>query len=276
MGMGWFHWRTKHALADANKNNALAGPRDNPGAGAALFLLLLVTLAAGCATSTTGTTAHQTATSSLVTPTRSVTVTATPAAVPTMTTPSGPCPNEVLATATVPPAPAPTPIAAVQWTTYTNTSFHYSVQYPVGWYVPDTSPASNDFSLLNFDPRTYHPGADALPPPPYTKIEIRPLQGSENQTPPEAYAAGYTNNPLAAPECSRTATQTTIAGHNALQVVQWPAASGYGPPTTFPQVFYYVVVGTGQPLLSLGEAYSPGGQPSPPLARMLASLQFTV
>jgi hypothetical protein len=226
--------------------------------------------------STTGTTAHQTATSSTVTPTLLATVTATATLAASSTaTPSGPCPNEVLATATVPPAPAPTPFAEANWTTYTNTSFHYAVQYPMSWYVPDTSPTSNDFYLLNFDPRTYHPGADALPPPPYTKIEIYPLQGTENQTPAEAYAAGYMNNPLAAPECSRTTRQTTVAGHTALQVIQWPAASGYGPPTNYPQVFYYVVIASGQPLLSLSEAYSPGGQPSPTLARMLAGLQFT-
>lgn len=273
MDMRWFRWQRKHALAGSNKRALDDGLLGNPGT--AMLLILLAMLVAGCATRTTGTTAHQNAASSTFTATLSATATATLAALPTAT-PSGPCPNKVLATATVPPAPAPTPIAGTQWMTYTNNLFHYSVQYPTNWYVPDTSPASNDFSLLNFDPRTYHPGADALPPPPYTKIEIRPLQGTDGQTPAEAYAAGYPNNPLAAPECSRTTTQTTIGGHDALQVVQWPAASGYGPPTTYPQVFYYVVSGTGQPLLSLSEAYSPGGQPSPTLARMLASLKFSV
>jgi hypothetical protein len=138
------------------------------------------------------------------------------------------------------------------------------------------SPASNDFSLLNFDPTTYHPGSDALPPPPYNKIELTALQGTEGQSPAAVYAAGYTNNPLAAPACSRTATPTTLGGHAALQVVQWPAASGYGPPDPYPQVFAYVVLGDGQPLLALSEAYSPGGRPSPTFARMLASLTFTV
>jgi hypothetical protein len=227
--------------------------------------LLLATLLAGCGASTTA----------LNTSTRSTSMpTATLVQTPTATTPSGPCPDKALGTATVPPAPAPTPIAAANWTTYANTSLSYSIQYPANWYVPDTSPISNDFSLLNFDPQTYHPGGDDLPPPPYTKIEILALPATAGKTPMEVYAAGYTNNPLAAPECSRTVTQTTIAGHAALQIIQWPAASGYGPPTGYPQVFCYVVAGNDRPLLALSEFYSPGGQPSSTFARMIASLTF--
>jgi hypothetical protein len=231
-----------------------------------VLILLLATLLAGCGTSTT---TQQTNTSS--TPA----VTATLAPSPTATTTVGPCPNKVMGTATVPPAPAPTPIAAANWTTYTNTSSHYSIQYPASWYVPDTSPTSSNFYLLNFDPRTYHPGGDNLPPPPYTKIEIHSLQTSAGKTPMEFYTANDTNNPLNPPECSRTVTQTTIGGHTALQIVQWPAASGYGPPTTYPQVHYYVATGNGQPLLGLFEYYSPNGQPSPTFAHMIAGLAFT-
>lgn len=235
--------------------------------------LLLAALCTGCGTSSTVLQTPQTKTSTA--PTSTLTPTATFAPAPTATLPAGPCPNKVLGTATVPPAPAPMPLAPAQWTTYTNNLSHYSVPYPASWYVPDKSPASNDFYLLNFDPNIYHPGGDALPPPPYTKIELNPLQGTEGQTPAAVYAANYTNNPLAAPACSRTATPTTIGGHAALQVVQWPAASGYGPPITYPQVFAYVVIGNGQPLLSLSEFYSPGGRPSATFARMLASLTFT-
>lgn len=234
-----------------------------------LPVLLVVALLTACGTSGTSTTTLHIDRGS--TPTTTLTL----AVSPTATMPSGPCPNKVMGTATVLPAPAPTPIVASNWTTYTNTTSHYAIQYPANWYVPDTSPSSNDFYLLNFDSRTYHPGGDNLPPPPYNKIEVHSLQTSEGKTPMEVYSAGYTNNPLAAPECSRTTTQTTLAGHAALRIVQWPAASGYGPPTTYPQAFYYVVAGTGQPLLVLAEYYSPNGQPSPTFARMIASLTFT-
>jgi hypothetical protein len=85
----------------------------------------------------------------------------------------------VLGTASVPPPPAPTPLSPARWTTYTNTRFHYQVAYPASWYVPDTPPTSTDFALLNFDPNTYHPRGDDLSPPPYAKIELTTLQGTE-------------------------------------------------------------------------------------------------
>lgn len=204
-----------------------------------------------------------------------VSATAAPSAtsVPTATPPAN-CPNKLLATATVPPAPAPTPIAAANWMTYTNTAAHYTIQYPASWYVPDPSPTTTDFSLLNFNPTTYQPRGDDLPPPPYEKIELEVLPTSTQQSPLDFYHANTDNDPLAPPPCSRTVTPTTVAGHDALQIVQWPFATGNQPPITYPQVTYYVA-GSGGILLGFTEYYSPGGQPSATFARMIASVSFT-
>ncbi|HEV2239108.1 MAG TPA: hypothetical protein VGR57_20805 [Ktedonobacterales bacterium] len=207
-------------------------------------------------------------------PTAPVAVSATAAATgtPAATARTGPCPNLVTGTATVPPAPAPTPLATANWTIYTNTAYHYALSYPTSWYTLDVSPTTNAFALLNYDPRTYRPNGDAVAPAPYSKIEIVVLQGTEGKSPAAYYASNDTPNPLGPPECSRTTAALTLAGHDALRIVQWPAASSYGPPTLYPAIHYYIATGAGRPLLAVSETYSPGGQPSPTLATIIASV----
>jgi hypothetical protein len=237
------------------------------GASGARALVALLALA-GCGGTTTQT--------AVTPPTTTVAARATAAltSTPTVTVAAGPCPNLVLGTATVPPAPAPTPLAPANWTSYANTAAHYALEYPASWYALDVSPATTDFALLNFDPRAYRPNGDALPPAPYSKIEIVVLQGTEGKTPAAFYASNDTPNPLGPPECSRTTASLTLGGHDALRIVQWPAASGYGPPSLYPAVRYYVATGAGRRLLAVSETYSPGGQPSPALARLIASLSI--
>jgi hypothetical protein len=232
----------------------------------ALVALLAGSLLAGCGGSMAPT--ARTAPTATVPPLATVTPTSAPVVVPS----TGPCPNLVMGTATVPPAPAPTPLPPANLTAYTNTAYHYALSYPASWYALDVSPTTNDFSLLNFDPRVYSYSSGELPPPPYSKIEIIPLQETEGKTPAQFYAANDTANPLGPLECSRTTAPLTLAGHDALRIVQWPVATGHAPPTLYPAVRYYIATGAGRPLLLVGEAYSPGGQPSPALAQLIASL----
>lgn len=250
------------APAEGGKDVRRCGSVRWRGAAGALALVALLTLA-GCGGSVPVAATQPTATVAAH-------ATGAPTSPAAASSSTGPCPNLVLGTATVPPSPAP--LATANWTIYANTAAHYALSFPRSWYALDVSPTTTDFALLNFDPRAYRPNGDALPPAPYSKIEIVVLPGTEGKTPAAYYASNDTPNPLGPPECSRTTAPLTLAGHDALRIVQWPEASGYGPPTRYPAIYYYVATGAGRPLLAVSETYSPGGQPSPTFATLVANL----
>ena len=232
--------------------------------------LVALVLLAGCNTSTPSSPISQAS----VTPRPAATPSPTTVVAPTAVPSSGPCPNLVMGTATVPPSPAPTPMAAASWTTYANTTYHYSIEYPASWFVPDTSPTQVDFGLWNFNWRMYHPGSDDLLPPPYNKIEIEMVANAQQQTPRQYQSAQMQMpGPLTIPACSQTLRDTTVGGHVALEVIQWPISGYGGPAITYPEVSY--LISDGAMLVWAGEYYSPGGVPSPTFARMVASLTFS-
>lgn len=239
-------------------------------AGLAVLLVLVVGLLAACTAQDAEPRAQPgvTPTASVAAPSVAATVTAAPAL-----TPPANCPNKSLATATLPPTSAPQLIAPSIWTTYTNTAYHYSIQYPASWFVYDfdKSPTTSNFGVYNFKPDSAG-GTDLFPP--YNKIELRVFPTSSQQSPLDFYHANSNNDPLSPPPCSRTVTSTTAGGHEAIQIVQWPYATDNQPPIIYPEVYYYVAA-PGSTLLGLFEYYSPGGHPSKPFAKMIASLTFT-
>jgi hypothetical protein len=186
---------------------------------------------------------------------------------PQVTTPPSPTPC-VTATPAPSPQPAasePTPIAQRGWSTYTNQTYHYSLQYPSNWFLPPISPSN--FYAFNFDPSQFA-GADR-PPPPYNEIEVDALPNPSQQSLTDFYASNR-NSPTGPPPCSVATQQLTVARHPALEVVQTPTANAGPGAITYPTVTVYVADGT--TILALYEFYSPGGRPSPVFAHMLASL----
>jgi hypothetical protein len=169
--------------------------------------------------------------------------------------------------------PAPTPIVPGAWSTVTNSTFHYTIQYPSNWYVVRGGPAGNqgtDFAIVNWDPAHYHPFPPDAPTPPYTIIGVQVDSIPAPQSPADYYSSQQNNSPSGPPPCSRTTQQVTIAGHAALEVVQWPTPdTGYGP-INYPRVTYDVADGVAVSttwMFQVWEAYSPNGQPSATLAQ---------
>jgi hypothetical protein len=167
--------------------------------------------------------------------------------------------------------PAPTPIPADAWKTYTNTLNHYTVEYPATWRTFDTSATTNVFSVRNYDSAAF---PAAAPPPPYNGVEISGFPNPDQKSPLELYLYQQANAEVKIPPCSQTTQTATVGGRAALQIVQWPGATGSGDgPILYPRVQYFVADGT--TMLILSEYYSPHGQPSTIFARMIASLTVT-
>lgn len=238
--------------------------------GALIIVPLLVSALVGCgAGSQAGRSEHPTSTA-----------TASPASVPTATgtaaaTGAGsplPCPLLTPGPlATVLPG-GPAIISANGWSAYTNTAYHFSIQYPANWIVDSPLTTTGPITFLNYDPRQLN-GAGLPPPPPYTAIAIDPFPNPSQLSPLEFYHANQNVSPLGPPACSQTTRQLTLAGHAALEIAQKPTQQNGYPPITFPQMRYDVADGT--TIVILGEVYSPDGATSPVFAHMLASLTFT-
>jgi len=235
--------------------------RPKAGLGPALLALACLLLAAcGASRSATRADAGPTATATTLAPT----ATATTA---TATTAAGSCPTRApggLAPTATPPAP--TPIPAGSWAGYTNNT----VEYPSTWRTFDTSPTANVFQVRNYDSAAFPAYA---PPPPYNGVEISGFPNPDMKSPLDLYLYQRANDELKIPPCSQTTQTTTVGGRAALQIVQWPVATGNAPPILYPQVQYFVA--DGATMLILSEYYSPRGQPSATFARMIASLVVT-
>jgi hypothetical protein len=189
-----------------------------------------------------------------------------------VTTPPSPTPCVVGTPAPSPQplASEPTPVAARGWSTYINTTYHYRLPYPSNWFLPGASATSGNVYLFNFDPSQFDQ-ADR-PPPPYNEIEVDALANPSQQSLADFYAANK-NSPAGPPPCAVTTQPSTIAGHQALQVVEMPTANAGPGALTYPAVSVFVADGT--TILALYEFYSPGGQPSSVFAHMLSGLTFT-
>lgn len=148
--------------------------------GALIIVPLLVSALVGCgAGSQAGRSEHPTSTA-----------TASPASVPTATgtaaaTGAGsplPCPLLTPGPlATVLPG-GPAIISANGWSAYTNTAYHFSIQYPANWIVDSPLTTTGPITFLNYDPRQLN-GAGLPPPPPYTAIAIDPFPNPSQLTP---------------------------------------------------------------------------------------------
>jgi hypothetical protein len=221
-------------------------------AGNSLLLVLTLSLGivlVGCDPSTVASSDTSTATAALR-PTASVTNIPSPTAtsLPACVTPTS------LPTSSV----QPTPIPPNGWATFTDTVYHYSIEYPANWLVPSGLCSGNALDVYNYD--SLHIGS--TPPPGGHKIEVLPMDNPSQLSAADFYTQlkqqpGFTACP------AETSQPMTVGGHNALEV-SCPAHNNV--------VFY---VPDGQTMLAISESISVNGQPSDLLMHMVASLKFT-
>lgn len=160
------------------------------------------------------------------------------------------------------PTPAPiTPIpAASHYTTYTNTLYHYSVDYPSNWIVPSSNPAVANFIAANYDPAIYTP---TLVEPPFFKVEIDAAANPAYTAPLAVFHSAVTGP--GAPKASiLVSNQTFLAGWYATKVV-WNTTAAPTPTITY-------LVQVGQFLLFIYQTNATHGDPSPVFTHFLQSL----
>ncbi len=218
--------------------------------GSLLFALsmLLSSLSVGCGITTVA--SSPTPTSPIILqPT--ATATGTPTPLPTCSTPTEP-----------PGSSQPTPIPPSGWATYTDTVYHYTIQYPANWFVVSGSCAGMAFDVYNYDP--WHVGS---PPAGGLKIEVFPLPHPSQLSASDFYnqlKQEQQGQPGATPPCpAETTNSLQVDGRDALEV-SCPAQNSV--------VFY---VPDGQTMLSAYESISMDGHPSDVLTYMVTSITFT-
>jgi hypothetical protein len=164
-----------------------------------------------------------------------------------------------------------TPVAPAGWKTYTNTMYHYSLDYPENWFPSDTSQTTDYLSIYNYDPLKVSDPED-VPPPPYNKLEIDAFTNPNKLSLPDFYALFRETDPNSPPASSQQTRIVTVAEHQALEVTQQPV-EWTGGKLDFASVAYYVA--SGDYVLIVKEEYSTGGQPSATLTHVVNSLKFT-
>jgi hypothetical protein len=164
-----------------------------------------------------------------------------------------------------------TVVAPAGWKTYTNTMYHYSIEYPANWFPDDTSGTTDYLNIYNYDPQKVSDPEEA-PPPPYNKLEIDAFTNPNKLSLPDFYAVFRDTDPNSPPASSQQTRTLTIADHQALQVTQQPV-EWTGGKLDFPSVAYYIA--SGDEVLLVKEEYSTGGQPSATLTHAVNSLKFT-
>ncbi len=219
--------------------------RDRAISGNLLFALgvLLSALLVGCGTNTAASSPTPTAPIALQ-PTPTPTDTPTPTPLPTCPTP--------------PASSQTTPISPSGWATFTDTVYHYMIQYPANWIVPYGACSGMAFDVYNYDPR--HVGS--TPPSGGLKIEVLPMDNASQLSAPDFYnqlkqQPGFTPCPAA------TTRSMSVGGHDALEV-SCPAQNS--------DVFY---VPDGLTMLAVSESISLNGKPSDVLTHMVTSIKFT-
>jgi hypothetical protein len=166
--------------------------------------------------------------------------------------------------------PNVTPVAPSGWTTYANTAFHYSLQYPANWFISDTSPSVEDIEIYNFDQSQVN-GTDDIPQPPYNKYTIDAYANPNNLAMPAFYTLYEQTDPTSPPASSQAQHAATVAGRASLEVVQQPIQWSGGV-IAYPSVTYFVP--DGDHVLIVNEVYSLGAQPSAVFAHMIGSLKI--
>jgi hypothetical protein len=172
-----------------------------------------------------------------------------------------------------------TPVMAAGWKTYTNTMYHYSLEYPANWFPDDTSQTTDYLSIYNYDLQKVS-DPEEVPPPPYNKLEIDAFTNPNKLSLPDFYSLFRETDPNSPPASSQETHILSMNGHQALQVTQQPV-EWTGGKLDFPSVAYYVAsdVASGAApsdfVLIVKEEYSTGGQPSPTLTHVVTSLKFT-
>jgi hypothetical protein len=168
--------------------------------------------------------------------------------------------------------PDVTPIAPSGWTTYANTTFHYSIQYPANWFISDKSPTQQDVEIYNFDQSQVN-GTEDVPQPPYNKYEIDAYINPNNLSITDFYTLYEQTNVdgSSPPATSQSEHSTTVAGRASLEVIQQPVQWSGGK-IDYPGITYFVP--DGDHVLIVSELYSLGGQPSSVFAHMIGSLKI--
>jgi len=166
--------------------------------------------------------------------------------------------------------PNVTPIAPSGWTTYANTAFHYSIEYPANWFISDKSPTQQDVEIYNFDQSQVN-GTGDIPQPPYNKYTIDAYVNPNNFSMPDFYTQYEQTDPTSPPASSQTQHPATVAGRASLEVIQQPVQWSGGK-IAYPGITYFVP--DAGHVLIIGELYSIGGQPSAVFAHMIGSLKI--
>jgi hypothetical protein len=167
-------------------------------------------------------------------------------------------------------APDATAIAPSGWKTYTNTAYHYAIQYPANWFLADSSQTADYQEIYNFDPNQLD-NAEDVPPPPYNKYSIDAYANPKRLAMPDFYADYRATDSSTPPANSQQQRAVSVAGQSALQVVQRPV-DWSGGSIKYASVTYFVP--DGDSVLILAELYSPGSGPSDVFGHMIGSLKI--
>jgi hypothetical protein len=233
-------------------------------------LLALTACASGASGSPSTANAHPTSTpfSTVASSATATPTTAIPIPTPTI----DPAPCAAPTPAPQPPLASPPPITASGWAIYTNTAYHYSIQYPANWEARDPADTTNATFRVN-NSHGLLGGSGPYPAYPLNLISIEAVANTAQLS-----AADFVTNrqrsagPSDTPICSQQTHIVTVAGRAAIELVQHPIQWNNGL-IDFPATTYFVPDETA--ILILSEVHSPGGQPSDVFTHMLASLTIT-
>lgn len=169
--------------------------------------------------------------------------------------------SRLTATATPQPSsPQTTPLPTGAFATYANTAYGYAISYPQSWSVLGASATSQSFLVFNYDQQTYQQPYSA---PPLLKIEIDAAPNPSNLSPLDFFKQS-SSGPGQPAVTIQSSQATTLAGHNAEQVIWTSSASQY------PIITY--LIAKGGAMLLIYQSNAANSQPSPVFTQMLASL----
>ncbi|GEM_PF-624160 len=163
------------------------------------------------------------------------------------------------------PGAVVTPEPLASWSTYTNTTYHYTLKYPANWVLDNLNcPDSAYLAFWNYNYVGWNgPGA----PPGAIKIE---LSAEENSTGLSALdflqmQEQIDQNAVGGPSCTAfTNTTLTVGGHDAAEES-----------CTMGEVGVAIYVPDGSTMLRISDDFAANGQPSDVFNQMIASLMFT-
>jgi hypothetical protein len=168
--------------------------------------------------------------------------------------------------------PLPTVVVPQGWATYSNTTYHYSFEYPANWFMADKSATLDYVEVYNFDP-TQLDNVEDVPPPPYDKLELDAYANPNSLDIDSFYNSYQQTDTTTPPASSKVVTSITVNGQKALQVLQKPVQWADGQ-IQYPSMTYFVP--SGDTVFILNELYATNNQPSAVFAHMLSSLKLNV